>query len=1221
MNHENLIVENDIAKWATTSNCKNGLPNLVRKLVVETTPLLKSVEFPLKNGDDLPKFDGFSDTLTSTKWVDEGKSYWKISRAKNLNNIESKYLERIKKVPSLCHQPSSFVFIAPRDTNHLIEESDKQFINESNEIHQVRVLNADQIASWVENTVATKQWLREQLGRESLGIQTPGAWWKNWNSNLKYELTTSFVSTRQFDESSDLINRIRYNESKISVVADTRSEAVAFVIASLFENPNKNLLDRVIVVSNENFDFSKLNDSRLIIICDFPEGVNPEFEQSKNQVIIRTYQKNPLNIHNPVNLSSVPKLKFENQLKSFGVPKAKVKRYSEECGFSIPILKRKLSLNSSYQPKWMHDSKITELLVPFALCGQFYHIHQIDEMLAPEFGNNYTGKFDDKIVLAKIGNLAEDKLDDVFGKVKLLKDSPLFQSENLLRVKSQFQLLFKIKNSIKKSHLDQYFEVINEILIESGKSAVSENQINHVNPFSSRIKYSSQLVKGLFNSFCILAIYGNAICGDRLQTDISKRIDKIVKRSLKNADAWHGVQKLLIYLAEASPNIFLDCFTNNRKQNTPKLREILDFDANSGEGDFYRNPGFRKRLFQTLETLAWHPEYFGKVANILFWLHERGASQANQRFMREKLIELFRVWLPSTMLSIEKKFQVLNINVQEFRPPVMDVYISLLPISSASGVRTALPNWRVLSNEIPLSASDSDIEHSNDLAKQFLFKLSPFNKEELSKLLTMIPKLGRIGVKKLFSEVSAWSIRAVDIDKAELRNSLFHSKMKLRSNKVELKDLIWKYTIKIDKLLTPQSPSVRHRWLFDWDYIDWTLVTDNHVQARPTNYDQQIEIVQKNAIQEILTIQGVESLLDFLDVVRHPEQVAKSLLLFEGELLNQIIWIRRVLQRDESANIKKFISQMFQAMNVTDLNKVYEFIISDNLLRNSAKQIQLVKSLPPTPIGWTIASKMGTKYEDFYWEFIKLWFNFDISKKDLKFAVNKLLKCGRAITAFNVAEPHLEKLEIRLWKKILKKMTNLEQNLEALPYENKIDDVLCLLDEDSTTTDIEIAELEVPLLSYMLEYGEYLGYRTVTWHQLFNTKPEYLILALYKRYKPKPETNITKLGIKSAKLLRIGSKPADLLLTSWCSLPSINENGTFDQKKFKIWLQTAYTYATEFALTDQLDYHLLALFKKTSEQRNFNVLIPKKFRDIFMHFIQKSQPIGFTEALKIRLNK
>ncbi len=1219
MIHRNVIAEHEIADWATASNSKDRLPNLVRRLVVETTPLLKSVEFPLKNGNGLPNFDGFSDNLNSTKWVDAGKSYWKVSRAKNFNSIESKYLQKIKKVPTLCHQPSSFVFIAPRDTSHSIEQSGKEFKGKGNEIHQFRILNADHIASWVETTVATKQWLSEQLGRINNGVQTPSAWWKNWNSNLKNEFSTSFISTRQFNDSKELINRIHRNESEISVMGDTQEEAVAFVIASLFESPRKDLLDRVVVVSNEKYDFPELSDSKLIIICDFPEDCNPQFGNSDNQVVVRTYQKGTPNIQGSISLSSIPKTKFQDQLKSFGIPKIETNQFADECGYSVPILKQKISRGKINQPDWVHDSETVQMLVPLALCGKFYFIDQFDTLFAPEFGNDYKGMLEDKLVLAKIGNLEINKIDKVFKQLKKLEDTPLIHFEDIIQVKSQFNLIFDLKDSIQISHLNQFFEIFEQIMKQKDPLKHVKKSQRNSSKNEESLDCSEILKFGLCNSLCILAIYGNAICGNRLGIDIPKKVDEIVGKVLNNVDSYHrlSIRQFLHYLAEASPKMFFKSFSTNRVKTAPRLGKILDSD--------YQNMnkviGLQKKLFQVFESLAWHPEYFKKVANVLFWISSIDSCEEVKHFSAEITRKLFRVCEPSTRLPVPMLYTVLKENLQAFRAQVFDVCVSQLRESTEWTSPLTLPKWRVLDQWItPATKEESKFSEKN--ARQLLFKMAPFSIEELQKLLSKVYELKNSGTQKLLEEVETWSRHknANDNIRAKLRASLFASIVALRYYQIDPDDSIWESVEKLNRLLTPQLPSIRHRWLFDWDYINWTLLTDKRVRTKPVDFDQMIDTIRKNAVKEILKIQGTDALINFIESVNHSELVARSLLIMNQTSHERVYWVKYALQLDESASTKQFISQMLRDMNEAEITKVSKLVQSDKLLSYPLKQLLFVKSLPTTPLGWSIASKMGSKFENIYWESIPIWFDYDISKKDLKFAVNKLLSCGRRLSAFNAAEPHLEKLDVMLWKETLESIARSEHNISELPYINKFDDVMCLMDEDTNITDIEIAEIELPYIPYILEYGEYISYRTLVWHRLFNNDPEYLVLALFRHYNQKSNVEKPDLGIKSAKMLKIESNAAELLLNSWNNLPCVNKNGKLNQKKFDEWTKSALAFAEKFNLTDKLDHHLLALFKKISGQENFNKLVPEKFREIFETFNKKSRHRGFTEVLASRRN-
>ena len=100
-------------------------------------------------------------------------------------------------------------------------------------------------------------------------------------------------------------------------------------------------------------------------------------------------------------------------LKSVKFPLKNCKELPNFDGYSIPILKQRISHDKIDQPKWIQDSDVAQFLAPFALCEQLKYINQWSTVYAPEFGMDYTGILNNMRSLAKIGNFDENEIDDI----------------------------------------------------------------------------------------------------------------------------------------------------------------------------------------------------------------------------------------------------------------------------------------------------------------------------------------------------------------------------------------------------------------------------------------------------------------------------------------------------------------------------------------------------------------------------------------------------------------------------------------------------------------------------------------------------------------------------------------------------------------------------------------------------------------------------------------
>ena len=350
-----------------------------------------------------------------------------------------------------------------------------------------------------------------------------------------------------------------------------------------------------------------------------------------------------------------------------------------------------------------------------------------------------------------------------------------------------------------------------------------------------------------------------------------------MKTILENAnrERWLSIYKYLTYLAEASPSMFLKGIENDLNKEDPEIKVLM-----RSIDDEFSGICLRSHLLWALEKLAWHEQYFTRVVKILFQLQpfEVKDSWSNTSF--DTANSLFRVWLPSTEVSINKRFEILRNLNQDFRNPVIDVCLSLLPKRTTEhGMETSRPKWNLLEKVIHYP-NWKEVDDSHQTSRNLLIELSPYNTEELKKVLEVMLDLGLEQTKELENEVKRWAKTATDDEKISAMDSL-RSVIK-RLNYLEDKDLpkIWEAVENIKNNLEPILPSSRHRWLFNEHYIDWTLVFDKAVVERPSHEESENKIkdLRQRAVNEILQKQGQEAMLEFIFEVNNPKLISYALL-------------------------------------------------------------------------------------------------------------------------------------------------------------------------------------------------------------------------------------------------------------------------------------------------------------------------------------------------------
>ena len=111
------ITSADIRNWVNTlhRDCEENLPLLLRKLIFQTAPSAKEINFPAGDSVTVEGWDGKLETEFSSPFFPAGKSGWEIGTEKSAVSKANKDYEKRSADPlGLPLHESTFMFVTPR---------------------------------------------------------------------------------------------------------------------------------------------------------------------------------------------------------------------------------------------------------------------------------------------------------------------------------------------------------------------------------------------------------------------------------------------------------------------------------------------------------------------------------------------------------------------------------------------------------------------------------------------------------------------------------------------------------------------------------------------------------------------------------------------------------------------------------------------------------------------------------------------------------------------------------------------------------------------------------------------------------------------------------------------------------------------------------------------------------------------------------------------------
>jgi len=159
----------DIADWADRRDAQSTLPQLVRRLVLATTPAVEKLSFRSGEGVNLPGWDGVVVTSEGHAFLPIATSGWELSTSADVGSkANSDYDSRTEDPKGLDPSNASYVAVSARRwPNKEDWAASKQ---SEGKWREVRAYDADDLHTWLEMAPAVHAWFSIQIGKYVEGI-------------------------------------------------------------------------------------------------------------------------------------------------------------------------------------------------------------------------------------------------------------------------------------------------------------------------------------------------------------------------------------------------------------------------------------------------------------------------------------------------------------------------------------------------------------------------------------------------------------------------------------------------------------------------------------------------------------------------------------------------------------------------------------------------------------------------------------------------------------------------------------------------------------------------------------------------------------------------------------------------------------------------------------------------------------------------------------------
>ena len=263
--------------WRTGRGDGELSPSSQRSFVAWCLPQAGGSPIPISGpmrGVQLHGWDGIVKADEATEFVPEGASGWEMGTgAAPKRKAETDLENRTTNPKPLVAEQSSFVFVTPRRWNDQQKWAREQ--SDAGPWREVRVIDADDLAHWLEQAPGVHTWLSVQIGKAPPHAIDLRSYWKGWSGATQPRLTCRFLLAGRDTEATRLRERLADSSGQaISVQAESRREAIAAIYCAISELPSdqaESVLARAVVVDQPS-------ELRHLIASPPPLVLIPDFD-------------------------------------------------------------------------------------------------------------------------------------------------------------------------------------------------------------------------------------------------------------------------------------------------------------------------------------------------------------------------------------------------------------------------------------------------------------------------------------------------------------------------------------------------------------------------------------------------------------------------------------------------------------------------------------------------------------------------------------------------------------------------------------------------------------------------------------------------------------------------------------------------------------------------------------------------------------------------------
>ena len=992
-----LCDASDLVAWAGRRESQSLLPLLIRRLIRATA--IGVIEFHVRTGEGvhLSGWDGIVQNEQDTPFVPKGTSGWEMSVAASpKTKADADLQNRTDDGGPLTPEATTFVFVTLRRWAGKDVWAHQK--TEDGPWRRVRVLDADDVAAWLEEAPAVHTWLSIQIGKIPPGTNDLEAYWDDWSGATRPALMPEFVLSGRDKAIAEMHRRLSdVSGQAFAIRAESREEAIAWmycVIQDLPPEKAESILARCLVVeSPEALRHLTGAPSPLLLVPTFdPEELASAAARAGHAVMIPMDEAGPAQEDDVIGIPPLSRQSAADALKEFGFDDDRAYQMAGLVVRSLTAFRRSIARSPGFlKPGWSKPG-VARGLLPALLAGSWNDGNQRDCE-----------------VLSRLGRRPYEEVVEALLEWSVGKDPLVRRKQDAWYLVSPEDAWRLLGRCLLRHDLERFKAAVLAVLGSVDPAfELPPEQRWMAGALDHSPQHSGLLRGGLAKALAIMGVHGADVPSATFSAlDTSGRI---VQELLKAANAdwrlWASLSSHLPLVAETAPDHLLDAVEQGLGEPEPALGKLFDTDGDPMFGS-HTHTG----LLRAFEVLAWSPDHLGRVVPLLAKLDlvdpeselrpkEGDRSRVAHRPLAV-LKAIFRRWLPGTSAALDERLTVLDGLRSSHGATAWHVMISMLPEMHAAGIPTSRPSVRDWAVDARRAVGRSERARTSAEIVVRLLDDAGLSGRRWSEIVDRVHMLPPAEHGLVVNGLEALDAEALDEeDRSAIWTELRAIVARHRAYSAAKWAMPQEYVARLDGIrerFSPSDPIVRYGWLFGQRprLADGGDVRDVSREARR----QRLAEARIQAVVAVLQLGGLDGLTDLAKAVEQPYQLgyaaadARSVSRHADQLLSL-----HLADSDRSLNSLAFgyvcgrHHSCGEAWVIQQLERAELRLTLD-------QRVEILLALPARPSSWRVAAECGEEVSMAYWRQIPAQRLFG---EHLAEAVRGLLEAGRPFVAVDL---------------------------------------------------------------------------------------------------------------------------------------------------------------------------------------------------------------------------